>query len=52
MLELLAEREPQLAAIITGNSDTNEHMIAINDALGYRVLDRWATWELDVAVAV
>jgi len=27
-------------------------MIAINDALGYKVLDRWASWELDVAGAV
>jgi GNAT superfamily N-acetyltransferase/RimJ/RimL family protein N-acetyltransferase len=52
MLELLAEREPQLSTIITGNADTNEHMIAINDALGYKVLDRWASWELDVAGAV
>jgi hypothetical protein len=24
-------------------------MIAINDRLGFEVLDRWLTWELDVA---
>ncbi len=51
MLDLLAGCEPQLSRIITGNSDTNEHMIAINAALGYQVLDRWTSWELDVADA-
>ena len=49
MLELLAEREPQLRWIITGNAATNEHMIAINDALGFRVFSQWAFWHLPVA---
>ncbi len=49
MLELLAEREPQLTRIITGNVDGNEHMIAINAELGYTVLDRFASWEAKVA---
>jgi GNAT superfamily N-acetyltransferase len=49
MLDLLAVREPQLTRIITGNADGNEHMIAINDQLGFTVLDRWPSWELDVA---
>ncbi len=49
MLDLLAAEEPQLTRIITGNADGNEHMIAINDRLGFEVLDRWLTWELDVA---
>ena len=49
MLELLAEREPQLARILTGNTDTNAHMIAINDALGFRVLSEWPDFEIDVA---
>jgi GNAT superfamily N-acetyltransferase len=52
MLELLAEREPQLAQIITGNADVNEHMIAINAALGFEVLDHWQSWELDVQRAL
>lgn len=51
MLELLAQREPQLTRIITGNADSNKHMIAINAALGFRVLDRWLSWEMDVASA-
>jgi hypothetical protein len=49
MLDLLAAEEPQLTRIITGNAGGNEHMIAINDRLGFEVLDRWLTWELDVA---
>jgi GNAT superfamily N-acetyltransferase len=49
MLDLLAVEEPQMIRIITGNADANEHMIAINDRLGFEVLDRWLTWELDVA---
>jgi hypothetical protein len=52
MLELLAEREPQLAQVVTGNADSNKHMIAINAELGYEVLDRLLAWELDVATAV
>jgi GNAT superfamily N-acetyltransferase len=49
MLDLLAEREPQLARILTGNADGNEHMIAINAELGYAVLDYWPSWDVEVA---
>jgi len=49
MLELLADHEPWLERIITGNADVNEHMIAINTELGYQVLDHWLSWELAVA---
>jgi GNAT superfamily N-acetyltransferase/RimJ/RimL family protein N-acetyltransferase len=48
MLDSLAEREPQLTHIITGNGDGNEHMIAINEALGFEVLSHWTGWELDI----
>jgi GNAT superfamily N-acetyltransferase len=49
MLDLLRRREPQLARIITGNADGNQHMIAINTALGFTILDRWPAWQLDLA---
>jgi GNAT superfamily N-acetyltransferase len=52
MLDLLADREPGLRRIITGNGDANEHIIAINASLGFEVLDRWSTWEMEVATAV
>ncbi len=49
MLELLADREPQLTRIFTGNADANEHMIAINNDLGFSVLDEWPCFEIGIA---
>jgi GNAT superfamily N-acetyltransferase len=49
MLDLLADREPLVKRILTGNADANEHMIAINAELGFQVIDHWRSWELPVA---
>ncbi len=49
MLDLLAEEEPQLTRIMTRNDAGNDHMAAINEQLGFRVVDRWPAWELEVA---
>ena len=38
--QALTERFPELAWIITGNADVNTHMNAINDRLGFRVVER------------
>jgi RimJ/RimL family protein N-acetyltransferase len=38
MLEWLAEAEPGVQRISTSNATANEHMIAVNEALGYEVL--------------
>ena len=51
MLETLARAEPGLAHILTGNTDSNKHMIAINEELGFRILDEWQSWQLDVPTA-
>jgi GNAT superfamily N-acetyltransferase len=40
MMEWLARAEPQGRWIVTGNAETNEHMIAINEALGYQRFGR------------
>ena len=40
MLLWLAEVEPQLASVDTWNAESNDHMIAVNEALGYRILGR------------
>jgi RimJ/RimL family protein N-acetyltransferase len=40
MLLWLAEKEPQLERIYTWNAESNGHMIAVNERLGYRVLGR------------
>jgi len=39
MLEWLAVAEPQLERIITGNAAVNQHMISINQQLGYELLE-------------
>lgn len=40
MLLHLAEVEPQLVSLDTSNAETNRHMIAVNEELGYRVTGR------------
>jgi len=40
MMEWLGVAEPQLRWILTGNAETNEHMVAINEALGYEPFGR------------
>jgi GNAT superfamily N-acetyltransferase len=40
MLRWLAEAEPQLQEIDTWNAESNDHMVGVNEALGYRVLGR------------
>jgi len=50
MLEVLATAEPQLERIVTWNAQANEHMIAVNEALGYTILGQPSTWfRLDVS---
>jgi GNAT superfamily N-acetyltransferase len=52
MLQWLAEAEPQLERIETGNAAANEHMIAVNKALGYEVSGTsWQFYEIAVADA-
>ncbi len=50
MLDWLAEAEPALERIVTGNAASNKHMIAINEELGYELLRPLArSYELPVA---
>jgi len=50
MLELLATAEPRLEWIATGNAAANEHMIAVNEQLGYKVVEPgWRFYEMPVA---
>jgi GNAT superfamily N-acetyltransferase len=39
MLEWLASAEPRVERVATGNAASNEHMIAVNEALGYEVVE-------------
>ena len=49
MLELLAEREPQLETIETFNGATNAHMVSINETLGFQVTGRLTSWQMPTA---
>ena len=50
MMEFLATTEPQLERIVTWNGQGNEHMISVNEAMGYTVFGPPATrFRLDVA---
>ncbi|MGH3510363.1 MAG: GNAT family N-acetyltransferase, partial [Nocardioidaceae bacterium] len=40
MVLWLADLEPQIATVDTWNAESNDHMIAVNELLGYRPLGR------------
>jgi GNAT superfamily N-acetyltransferase len=52
MLRWLAEAEPQIRQIQTFNAVPNEHMIAVNAALGHRVSDYFQSYEMPVDAAL
>jgi GNAT superfamily N-acetyltransferase len=50
MVRRLRAEEPALTVVSTWNADSNTHMVAINDALGYVPVERMGEWQLDVRV--
>jgi GNAT superfamily N-acetyltransferase/RimJ/RimL family protein N-acetyltransferase len=40
--------EPELRHVDTWNAAENKHMIAINEAMGFRAVDGWVDWQHDV----
>jgi GNAT superfamily N-acetyltransferase len=42
------EHRPALTAIDTWNAISNEYMLAINRAMGFRAVDTWAEWQRTV----
>ena len=36
----LRDVQPQLVSIDTWNAESNDHMIAVNEAIGYRIMGR------------
>jgi GNAT superfamily N-acetyltransferase len=44
---LLTERSPQTRWINTWNAESNTHMVAINEQLGFRPVEYWTEWQLD-----
>ena len=48
MLGWLREVEPALASIDTWNAESNDHMIEVNEALGYRIVHRAVIYQREV----
>jgi GNAT superfamily N-acetyltransferase len=40
--------EPGLRSIDTWNAGVNDHMISINEAMGFRAVDGWGNWQLSL----
>jgi GNAT superfamily N-acetyltransferase len=47
-LEFVRRSRPQVALINTWNAAINDHMVSINEAIGFRAVDRWREWQLEV----
>ncbi|HEX6967839.1 MAG TPA: GNAT family N-acetyltransferase [Micromonosporaceae bacterium] len=45
-LRHIQPHEPELRVIDTWNAAGNDHMIAINEAIGFRPVDGWENWQL------
>ena len=45
MLRWLAEEQPQIETVDTWNAESNDHMIGVNQALGYEVIGRALDWQ-------
>lgn len=46
-LLLLSDRVPEVRWVNTWNAESNTHMIAVNETLGFEPVERWAEWQLD-----
>jgi hypothetical protein len=42
------EVRPELRYVDTWNAAENSHMIAINEAIGFRAVDGWVSWQCEV----
>ncbi len=51
MLALLTANEPAIRHVVTGNADSNRHMIAINEQLGFTACAVYRNWELDLTAS-
>lgn len=47
-LQLLRAAVPGARYLNTWNAAANQHMVAINDAIGFRPVERWVGWQLEI----
>jgi GNAT superfamily N-acetyltransferase len=47
-IEQVRRELPAVRYLNTWNADENAHMVAINEQLGFRVMEGWSEWQLDL----
>lgn len=45
-LRFTLAHEPAMATVLTWNAVSNAHMIAVNEAMGFRLWDHWGEWQI------
>lgn len=48
MLQRIRHAEPEVISVRTSNASSNAPMLAINEALGFKVVATRTEWQLDV----
>jgi GNAT superfamily N-acetyltransferase len=48
-LAYLQRTHPKVEFVNTWNAGVNAHMVAINESLGFRPIDRWREWQLELS---
>lgn len=47
-LEFLRRSRPRVTIVNTWNAAINDHMVSINEAIGFRAVERWREWQLEL----
>jgi GNAT superfamily N-acetyltransferase len=47
-LAYLRSSRPQVRLLNTWNAAINDHMVSINEAIGFRPVERWREWQLEL----
>lgn len=47
-LELMRSSRPRVTTVNTWNAAVNSHMVSINEAMGFRAVERWREWQLEL----
>jgi GNAT superfamily N-acetyltransferase len=50
-LDELRRQQPDVRYLNTWNADENTYMVGVNERLGYRPMETWTEWQLDLAPA-
>jgi GNAT superfamily N-acetyltransferase len=48
-LDFLRTRRPDVQMLNTWNAAINDHMVSINEDIGFRAVERWREWQLELS---